>query len=502
MFQDDRQGSFNPSPDCQRYEEYLDLPWVVKEHQWQRFVEQDASGLVRIKKHGDMHVDAMMVADLDDVMHKGEPRSVQQLVNTASLPGIVGEAWAMADWHHGYGFPIGGVVATQVEWGDLGGSISPGGVGFDINCGVRALALDITKDDINDLARLSRRLKGRIPAGASGKGGVDIGDQDLDQLVSEGAKAAAELGYGLAEDLAHLESKGQLETDGTLSTRAKQRGLKALGTLGSGNHFLELQIVENVTNEAKELDLFEGQIVAMIHSGSRGLGHQVCTDHVRSLERTYKQRNNRFHNEEWDFTIADRQLAAAPVHSPEGEAYLDAMNAAANFAFANRSALTQRLRDGLKAELGKDGEARVLYDIGHNLAKKETHMVHGESCQCWVHRKGATKAEPGQTVLVPGDMGTASYIMKGLAGNRAFQSSCHGAGRVLSRTKAKRSIDGKALAEELAQKGVHVQANSIETLAEEAPDAYKNVDEVIAKTQAAGLAKPIARVKPMIVVKG
>ena len=188
MFQDDRQGSFNPSPDCQRYEEYLDLPWVVKEHQWQRFVEQDASGLVRIKKHGDMHVDAMMVADLDDVMHKGEPRSVQQLVNTASLPGIVGEAWAMADWHHGYGFPIGGVVATQVEWGDLGGSISPGGVGFDINCGVRALALDITKDDIKDLARLSRRLKGRIPAGASGKGGVDIGDQDLDQLVSEGQK--------------------------------------------------------------------------------------------------------------------------------------------------------------------------------------------------------------------------------------------------------------------------------------------------------------------------
>ena len=407
----------------------------------------------------------------------------------------------MADWHHGYGFPIGGVVATQVEWGDLGGSISPGGVGFDINCGVRALALDITKDDIEKISPdFLEGSKGRIPAGASGKGGVDIGDQDLDRLVSEGAKAAAELGYGLDEDLAHIESKGQLETDGILSTRAKQRGLKALGTLGSGNHFLELQIVENVTKEAKDLDLFEGQIVAMIHSGSRGLGHQVCTDRC-ALERTYKQKSNRFYNEEWDFTIADRQLAAAPVHSPEGEAYLDAMNGAANFAFANRSALTQRLRDGLKAELWKRWEARVLYDIGHNLAKKETHIVHGESCQCWVHQKAATKAEPGQTVLVPGDMGTASYIMKGLAGNRAFQSSCHGAGRC-SRTKAKRSIDGKALAEELAQKGVHVQANSIETLAEEAPDAYKNVDEVIAKTQAAGLAKPIARVKPMIVVKG
>lgn len=488
--------------------------------EWRNHLVDEGDGTVRIKAHGDMLTDARMVTDAAHMAKHADDRGPEQLVNTASLPGIVGDAWAMADWHYGYGFPIGGVVATDINAGELGGAVSPGGVGFDINCGVRFLALDATADDIPNLKKLGGRLGGRIPAGGSGKGGVDLTMSNLQEILQGGAQAALDLGYGQHEDLACLESEGVLATDDAeVSQRALERGLKSLGTLGSGNHFLELQTVENIADEetARTWGMYEGQLVAMIHSGSRGLGHQVCTDHVRSLESTYKQVEGKWVNEKWGFSLPDRQLASAPIHSPEGQAYLDAMNAAANFAFANRAVLAERLRTVLRLELGVDGEARTIYDVAHNIAKIETHQVHGVNCQCLVHRKGATRAfggdhddvaavfaKTGQPVVVPGDMGNGSWIMAGKksGSNMAFGSSCHGAGRALSRTQAKKSIDGKALKRSLEASGIRVHASTPNVLSEEAPDAYKDVDEVIRLTEEAGLARPVARMNPLAVIKG
>lgn len=488
--------------------------------EWRNHLVDEGDGTVRIKAHGDMLTDARMVTDAAHMAKHADDRGPEQLVNTASLPGIVGDAWAMADWHYGYGFPIGGVVATDINAGELGGAVSPGGVGFDINCGVRFLALDATADDIPNLKKLGGRLGGRIPAGGSGKGGVDLTMSNLQEILQGGAQAALDLGYGQHEDLACLESKGVLATDDAdVSQRALERGLKSLGTLGSGNHFLELQTVESIADEetARAWGMYEGQLVAMIHSGSRGLGHQVCTDHVRSLESTYKQVEGKWVNEKWGFSLPDRQLASAPIHSPEGQAYLDAMNAAANFAFANRAVLAERLRTVLRLELGVDGEARTIYDVAHNIAKIETHQVHGVNCQCLVHRKGATRAfggdhddvaavfaKTGQPVVVPGDMGNGSWVMAGkkAGSNMAFGSSCHGAGRALSRTQAKKSIDGKALKRSLEASGIRVHASTPNVLSEEAPDAYKDVDEVIRLTEEAGLARPVARMNPLAVIKG
>ena len=488
--------------------------------EWRNHLVDEGDGTVRIKAHGDMLTDARMVTDAAHMAKHADDRGPEQLVNTASLPSIVGDAWAMADWHYGYGFPIGGVVATDINAGELGGAVSPGGVGFDINCGVRFLALDATADDIPNLKKLGGRLGGRIPAGGSGKGGVDLTMSNLQEILQGGAQAALDLGYGQHEDLACLESEGLLATDDAeVSQRALERGLKSLGTLGSGNHFLELQTVENIADDetARAWGMYEGQLVAMIHSGSRGLGHQVCTDHVRSLESTYKQVEGKWVNEKWGFSLPDRQLASAPIHSPEGQAYLDAMNAAANFAFANRAVLAERLRTVLRLELGVDGEARTIYDVAHNIAKIETHQVHGVNCQCLVHRKGATRAfggdhadvaavfaKTGQPVVVPGDMGNGSWIMAGkkAGSNMAFGSSCHGAGRALSRTQAKKSIDGKALKRSLEASGIRVHASTPNVLSEEAPDAYKDVDEVIRLTEEAGLARPVARMNPLAVIKG
>tara|TARA_Y100000994_G_scaffold48830_1_gene38405 strand:+ start:4349 stop:5770 length:1422 start_codon:yes stop_codon:yes gene_type:complete len=468
---------------------------------WRSHLAQVDEGLMKIKKHGNMKVDAMIVSDDKHLATSSDSRSLGQLVNIASMPGVVGEAWAMADWHYGYGFPIGGVLATDVEWGEQGGSISPGGVGFDINCGVRLLALDLTVDQIPNLKKLSSRLKGRIPAGGSGKGGVELGESDLDEIISRGARATVDMGLAYDEDLKNIESNGILETEGNVSTRAKKRGIKALGTLGSGNHFLELQVVEKI-EENNPHNLYIGQVLAMIHSGSRGFGHQVCTDHVRSLESRYRKQDGMWHEEEWDFSIPDRQLAAAPIHSKQGQEYLDAMNAAANYAFANRATLTHRLRKTLQAELGSDCGARLLYDVGHNIAKLEQHEIHGQNCQCIVHRKGATRSFPGQPVLVPGDMGTGSWLLEGMEGNRAFGSSCHGAGRLLSRSEAKSKINPDELLTRLESEGIIVHANTPNILSEEAPDAYKDVDKVIELTNNAGLAKPIARMKPLTVIKG
>ncbi len=466
---------------------------------WQTHLEVENDGLMRIRKHGTMNVDAMIVSSPEHMAKSSDSRSISQLVNIASMPGVVGEAWAMADWHFGYGFPIGGVLATDVNWGEEGGSISPGGVGFDINCGVRMVALECSVDDIPNLDKLAGRLNGRIPSGGSGKGGLDITQRELDEIVTRGTNAMVDLGYAYEEDMNSIESNGMLETDNGVSERAMNRGMKALGTLGSGNHFLELQTVQYVEDNNPH-NLFEGQVVCMIHSGSRGLGHQVCTDHVRTLEDKYRNRNGVWQNDEWGFEIQDRQLAAAPVFSKEGQSYLDAMNGAANFAFANRSALTHRLRQTLAAEI--DVDTRLLYDVSHNIAKIEDHVIHGKTCTCCVHRKGATRALPGQPVLVPGDMGTGSWLLEGKEGNRAFSSSCHGAGRLLSRSQAKKQIDGKALKRELESRGIRIHANTSNIISEEAPDAYKDVDEVIGLTNSAGLTKPIARMMPLAVIKG
>ncbi len=467
---------------------------------WRQHLRED-EGAIRIGKHGSMLVDAMLVGEMESLVEGFDERSIQQLINTASLPGIIGEAWAMADWHFGYGFPIGGVVATEVESGEEGGAISPGGVGFDINCGVRMIATDLTVNDIPDLGRLARRLAGRIPAGASGKGGVEISDRDLDDIIQRGAHAAVDLGYGYAEDLANIESNGLIEVEeGQISERAMKRGKRALGTLGSGNHFLELQVVDDLLSE--KWGLFSGQVVAMIHSGSRGLGHQVCTDNVRELETLYKTTKSGWYSEQFDWTIADRQLAAAPVHSNLGQTYLEQMNCAANYAYANRSALTHRFREAISAELGDANETRLIHDISHNIARFEEHRIHESNCMCIVHRKGATRAQVSVPVLVPGDMGRASWILEGDARNRAFESSCHGAGRVLSRTRARKEVDVEQLRKELDSKGIHVHAKTQNVMSEEAPQAYKNVDEVIRLTDNASLARPVARMRPLAVIKG
>ena len=471
----------------------------MAEGEWQNHLEVEGDGLLRISRHGSMKVDAMIVSDSAHLAKSSDDRSISQLVNIASMPGVVGEAWAMADWHFGYGFPIGGVLATDVEWGEEGGSISPGGVGFDINCGVRLMALDCSVDDIPNIDKLAGRLNGRIPSGGSGKGGLDISRQDLNEIISRGSDAMVDLGFAHQDDLKKIESNGVLETDEGVSERAMARGLKALGTLGSGNHFLELQTVQSI-EEGNPYNLFEGQVMCMIHSGSRGLGHQVCTDHVRALEDKYRSRDGIWHSEEWGFEIQDRQLAAAPIHSKDGQSYLDAMNGAANFAFANRSALTHRLRQALAAEF--EVETNLLYDVSHNIAKIEDHEINGKNCTCCVHRKGATRAMPGQPVLVPGDMGTGSWLLEGVSGNRAFASSCHGAGRLMSRSEAKKQIDGKALKRELESRGIRVHANTPNIMSEEAPDAYKDVDEVIRLSNSAGLTKSIARMSPLAVIKG
>ncbi len=487
--------------------------------EWREHLESAGPGRMRIKKHGRMLTDAFMVADKKHIQEHSDDRSPNQIINTASLFGIVGDAWAMADWHFGYGFPIGGVVATDIESGEQGGSISPGGVGFDINCGVRLCSLDIDVREI-DVKKIALELANKIPAGATRKGGVKLSQTQLMSVLSGGAKAAVEYGWGENRDLANIESNGLLDSqESNLSERAMKRGEDALGTLGSGNHFLELQYVDKIVDKeaAKAFGLVEGRITVMIHTGSRGLGHQVCSEHVKTIESKYRKKDDIWHSPKWDIEVKDRQLASAPIHSREGQDYIDSMNAAGNYAFANRSALTQRLRNVLREILGSDSNLDVIYDVSHNIAKIEEHRIHGKSCKCCVHRKGATRALSGddielaerfrgigQPVLVPGDMGTASWVLAGPknGSNDAFSSSCHGAGRRLSRTAARNSIDSMKLKRELEEKGIYVHAKTTNILSEEAPDAYKNVDEVIELTEKAALARPVARLKPLAVIKG
>lgn len=483
---------------------------------WRDYMERKSNSILKMKKHGLMKVDANLISSESHWKLHSDDRGPEQLRNMACLPGLVGDVWAMADWHFGYGFPIGGVAATDV---DNGGVISPGGVGFDINCGVRVVTTNLQINDIKDLKSLGKRLAKEIPAGTSGKGGYELNSSKLSKIIGGGAEAAYDLGWGFSEDLKAIESNGILDVEEpNISERAIERGIRQLGTLGSGNHFLELQTVDSIIDEttAKGYGLLPNQIVAMIHTGSRGLGHQVCSDHVKKLESGYKKDGELWKHKEWGITLPDRQLAAAPIHSKAGREYIQAMQAAGNFAFANRSALTQRFRDVIFRELGGDAEVEVLYDVSHNIAKFEKHIIEGVSCNCCVHRKGATRALPvghselnskfsrfGQPVLVPGDMGTASWILSGpTKANVAFDSSCHGAGRALSRTQARKNINSNELLKELNSKGILIHAKTENVLSEEAPEAYKDVDEVIKMTEDAGLANPVTRLKPLIVIKG
>ncbi|TQE29213.1 RtcB family protein [Streptomyces ipomoeae] len=459
----------------------------------------------RMEPRGRMRVPGVVFASrslLRDAEH-----SLEQVANVATLQGIVGASYAMPDIHWGYGFPIGGVAATDV---DDGGVVSPGGVGFDISCGVRLLAADSDRRELEPaLPTIMDGLDRSIPRGA-GPGGVwqPTGPGQLERILRGGSRYAVEEGYGEERDLRRCEDGGAVADADVdeVSRRARERGLGQVGSLGSANHFLEVQRVDEVYDEktATAFGIAADQLCVMIHCGSRGLGHQICTDHVRAMDRAMSR---------YGITVPDRQLACTPVESPEGRAYLGAMAAAANYGRANRQLLSDAARRVFRRATG--ARLTLVYDVSHNLAKIETHTVAGARRRLCVHRKGATRAFPpghpdlprdlrevGQPVLIPGTMGTASYVLAGVPGGDAFFSTCHGAGRVLSRHRAARAVSGKELRARLETEGIAVRPRSLRALAEEAPEAYKDVAEVVAASEAAGLCRVVARLVPLGVVKG
>jgi tRNA-splicing ligase RtcB len=444
----------------------------------------------------DMRVPARVYADekmLDALL---TDRSLEQLVNVTTLPGIQRYAVAMPDAHEGYGFPIGGVAAVDAEEG----AISPGGIGYDINCGVRLMRTQAMLDDIQPrLQKLAHSLAREIPSGVGRGGRLSMKPGELDLVLRDGARRAVQLGYGDAADLERIESEGAIPNaePRLVSENAKQRGGDQLGTIGSGNHFVEVDVVDRLFDPAdgERFGIVAGQIVILIHTGSRGLGHQVATDYIRLMANSMARYN---------ITVADRELACAPIASPEGSKYLQAMAAAANFAFANRQIITAGVRRAWQRELGGDDPLPLIYDVAHNIAKIEEHPLDGATTKMIVHRKGATRAFPDQPVLIPGSMGTASYLLLGqeAAMRESFGSSCHGAGRTMSRMKAKKTIDGGELRERMRKLGIIAEAGSTKGLVEEAPEAYKDVDAVVDIVQRAGIARKVARLRPVAVIKG
>jgi tRNA-splicing ligase RtcB len=441
----------------------------------------------------------------------GDP-SLAQLANVATLPGIQRHALAMPDIHFGYGFPVGGVAAFDLNEG----VVSPGGIGYDINCGVRLIRTSLTAEDVRPrLGALMERLYREVPSGVGSRGGHPLTPSGVDEVLAGGARWAVEHGMGRSADLPVQEEEGCLAgaLPGAVSEGARKRGLKQLGTLGSGNHFLEVQAVDEVFDPAfaPVLGLLPGNAVVMLHTGSRGLGHQVATDFIQEMDRGLAGQG---------ITLVDRQLSCAPVSSEPGQRYLGAMAAAANFAWANRQAITHGVRRAFSAVFERTEEEldlSVIYDISHNMAKVEEHAVDGGRRRLLVHRKGATRAFPagrdevpsvyrayGQPVLIPGDMGTASYVLAGLPTSmeRSFGSSCHGAGRRLSRHAAVRAFRYEDVTRALAGRGIVVRSASREGVTEEAPGAYKNVEEVVRVAEGAGLTRRVARLVPLGVVKG
>lgn len=455
-----------------------------------------------------MRVDGMVYADAELLRQIESDQTAEQIANVATLPGLVGMSLAMPDAHQGYGFCIGGVAAADLE----SGIVSAGGVGFDINCGVRLLAVNADPADVRaKLATLLDQLFRDIPCGTGSNGPVVLDEKELDEVLSDGARWAARHSFGDDKDLARIEEFGCLPDAGPkyVSSRAKERGHRQLGTLGSGNHFVEIQEVKEIYDDAtaRVFGVRLGQIVVLIHSGSRGLGHQVCTDYLDLMDGSMKK---------YGIKVVDRQLACVPIASHEGESYLRAMGAAANFAFANRQMMTHGVREVFRRVIGTV-DIQVVYDVCHNIAKKEEHRVNGRRKTVLVHRKGATRAFPkghpvlpddlrgvGQPVLIPGSMGTESYILVGTdrAMEETFGSSCHGAGRAMSRTQAKRETTADALLAEMKRKDILVRGRSRGGLTEEKPDAYKNVNKVVDVVQGAGIASKVARLVPLAVMKG
>ena len=470
--------------------------------------------LWEIPIRGKMRVPGRIYADGQLIRKIQADNAAEQVANVACLPGIVGYSLAMPDAHWGYGFPIGGVAATDP---DNDGVISPGGVGYDINCGVRLMATGLEYRDLRDRLRaVVNGLYRDVPCGVGSSGAIPkLSPKAMRRVLADGAAWAVEQGYGRPEDLAHTEEHGRLNgaDPGVVSDRAKSRGEDQLGTLGSGNHFLEVGVVERIADPdaAAAFGLREGQVTLMIHSGSRGLGYQVCDDFLQVMMRAAAR---------YGIDLPDRQLCCAPVKSQPGRDYLAAMAAAANYAWANRQIMMHLARKSLEDTLGAPAaslDVRLVYDVCHNIAKFEMHEINGERRRLCVHRKGATRAFPGsreevpeayrhvgQPVLVPGDMGTGSWVCAGTgkALRETFGSACHGAGRVMSRTSARKGENAAALLRELEEQGVIVMARSKKTVTEESPSAYKDIDAVTAVLDTAGIARRVARIRPVGVVKG
>ncbi|MGW8266223.1 MAG: RtcB family protein [Longimicrobiales bacterium] len=467
-----------------------------------------------IPKQGKMRVDGLIFADRNLMWDIRGDEAVKQVANVAQLPGIVGRSIGMPDIHWGYGFAIGGVAAFDP---DEGGVISPGGVGYDINCGVRLLRSNLTAADVRPrLSGLMDELYDTIPAGV-GKGYKKfvLSPRDIRAILTTGAAWAVGRGFGTPGDLDHMEDGGTIPgaDPEEVSDRAIQRGRDQVGTVGSGNHFIEIGVVEEVYDEnaARRLGLDSGTVTVFIHSGSRGLGYQVCDDYLEVMLKAARKYN---------IDLPDRQLVCAPLDSPEAKRYLGAMRAAANFAFANRQMMGHRVREAFSRVFGRapaDLGMSLIYDVAHNIAKFEKHSVGGREKTLCVHRKGATRAFPpghpevgsayrdlGQPVFIPGDMGRYSYVLLGTEGAYAetFGSTCHGAGRRMSRRQAKRSSRDRRLREEFDELGIQVRASSFATVAEEVPEAYKDVAEVVGVVDRAGIGRKVARLKPMGVLKG
>jgi tRNA-splicing ligase RtcB len=466
----------------------------------------------RVPAQGDMRVPGIVYTSakmLDQLRHE---EALQQVANVATLPGIVKASMAMPDIHWGYGFPIGGVAAF--DWKE--GVVSPGGVGYDINCGVRLAGTDLHHHEIKDRIKdLVDGLYGQVPCGVGSTGSVKLTAKEEKKVLMHGSQWAVRNGFGTDEDIAHTEDGGRLPgaDPSVISDRALTRGLRQLGTLGSGNHFLEIGVVDQIFHPeaARVFGLFEGQVTVMIHSGSRGFGYQVCDDALAFMAK---------HVRKLDIRLPDRQLACAPIQSDEGRRYLQAMACGANYAYANRQIMLHHSRTAFERILNISPKAlnmRLIYDVCHNIAKKEQHEVDGEQRWLCVHRKGATRSfgpgrpevneayrQVGQPILIPGDMGTASYVLVGTsrAMSETFGSTCHGAGRVLSRTAAKKKSKGRSIGRELEDQGILVRWTGRWTMAEEMPEAYKDVTEVVDVVDGAGISKKVAKLRPIAVVKG
>ncbi len=468
-------------------------------------------GIYEIEKQGKMLVPARIYAT-KKLLEQIEENAIQQLVNVAELPGIQKYSIAMPDCHWGYGFPIGGIAAFNSE----NGVVSPGGIGFDINCGVRLIKTNLTEKDIKGKEQeLLEELFKQVPAGIGSKGQLKIDKRQLIEVMKKGSKWAVENGFGWKQDIENTEENGKLENANPkkVSEKAVQRGVKQLGSLGSGNHFLEIQKVEKIFDEktAEKFGLKKGNLTIMIHCGSRGFGHQIASDYLETMENAMKK---------YSINVSDKQLACTPINSKEGKDYLEAMACAVNYAFANRQLITHWTRKSFEKVLGKKAEEmemKLVYDVAHNIAKFEEHELNGKKEKLLVHRKGATRAFPagkkenpksyldsGHPAIIPGSMGTSSWIVigteKGL--QETFGSVAHGAGRVMSRTKAIKTKNGEQVKKEMEENGRFVKSRSPKTLSEEMPEAYKDIDEVINSLEVSGIAKKVARLTPIGVVKG